>query len=434
MNLPFCDSCKIRDKCLPDLRLFSQKTGNKRIPPEAFCRARYAALGLEYDDHQLLKLVEESGNPHSVRQIYPAITKYLTCEGLPLTVTLMITEKCNLKCKYCYEVFAGNMHARSMSLETAKKAIDYYTSPEIASGYPEIHWDIIGGEVFAELDLLKAVVAYLIEKVGADKLHLSLCSNGTLFTPEARRWCCQMRHTLAYFGVGVSLDGPKHVHDLNRSNSFDRLMESWDWWRAVFPECVIKGTVNPETLKYLNESVRFFVEDLKLPSFYINPTFEGPWTPQDALLYSEQLIDIAEYFLARPEYEVLKNSNIFHDTRYEISERRNWCGSGVYMRAITPDGGIYPCHRGATSQICKIGDLDSGVDPERVKPFFFYTKYNDEHACDDCEFASWCPSCAMEWVEGTGDLYMRSLRSCDMTRARLMVSKYYCERTAEAKP
>ena len=26
---------------------------------------------------------------------------------LPLSVTLMLTEKCNLRCKYCYEFFPG---------------------------------------------------------------------------------------------------------------------------------------------------------------------------------------------------------------------------------------------------------------------------------------------------------------------------------------
>ncbi len=45
-------------------------------------------------------------------------------------IILQITQKCNLNCSYC--IYSGNYHNRQhankwMSVETAKKAIDYST-------------------------------------------------------------------------------------------------------------------------------------------------------------------------------------------------------------------------------------------------------------------------------------------------------------------
>lgn len=442
MNMPFCDQCPIRNKCIQDLKLFHEVTGNKRIPPESFCKEQFSRFNEDYNDFQKKILILEAHNVHSLKRIYPEIIDEINeindgYEPMPLTVTLMITEKCNLKCKYCYEVFSGNMKAKTMPFDTAKKVIDHYlTKDQIdQNGIP--NWDLVGGEIFFEFDLLKDILDYLIAKYIelrlCPKRHLrfSLCTNGTLFTDEARKWCEDVKNRIGYFEIGVSLDGPKHVHDLNRCNSFDRVMKTFDWWRETFPDSAIKGTINPDTVKYLEESVRFYVEDLKLPMFYINPTFEGPWNEDLATEYSEQLINIATYFLAHPEYEVLKNSNILFDTRYEVKNPRNWCGSGVYMRAIDPEGSIYPCLRAATSKLCKLGHIDTGVDKERIKPFYFYTKYNDISECNDCRFTGACSSCVMEWKEDTGDIYIRSIRSCLMTKARLMVSEYYCKHTTE---
>lgn len=441
MNMPFCDVCPIRNKCIQNLSLFNEKTGNKRIPPEDFCKKQYEKFGIEYDDFHKKVLILEANNVHSIKRIYDIEDEIkeagISYEPLPLNITLMITEKCNLRCKYCYEVFSGNMKAKSMPFEIAKKAIDMYmTKGNIAkNGFP--NWDLVGGEIFFEFDLLRQIVEYLISKyieLGyCPKKHLNfhLCSNGTLFTNEVKDWCLHLKNRIKYFGLGVSLDGPKIVHDMNRSNSFDRVMSSFDWWRTNFPDCSIKGTLNPDTIQYLEESVKFFVEDLKLPQFYINPTFEGPWTEELAIIYSEQLINIATYFLEHPEYNLLKNSNVLLDTRIHKNEPSNWCGSGIYMRAITPDGSIYPCLRAATSRLYKLGSLETGVDKERIKPFYFYTKYNDIDDCNSCKWVTNCPSCVMEWAEDTGDIYLRSTKFCLMTKARLLVSKYYCDQTKE---
>lgn len=442
MKLPFCNLCGAEGKCIPDFQLFEKTTGNKRIPNESFCKSMHEKFNIPYDDFHKKVLLNSGENIHSVANIYPDLNDTFKELGvrkskLPLSVTLMLTEKCNLKCKYCYEVFSGNMKAKSMSRETIKKTIDLYDESIKNCDEYNVNWDFIGGEVFAEFDLLKYAVDYLIQKYKnlnlcpRRYLSLSLCTNGTMFTDEAKKWCEEMRNRIGYFGICISLDGPKHIHDLNRCNSFDRIMENFGWWRDVFPECTIKGTMNPSTISNMYNTVLYFVEDLGLKEFFINPTFEGPWDKELAMVYTDELIKLTEYFLKRPEYRILNNSNVFYEARFKERYARNWCGSGTHMRAIDPTGTIYPCLRAATSKLYPIGHIDTGIDVERLKPFYFYTTHNENEECNNCRFLSACPSCVMEWAENSGDMFIRSTKSCLMTKARLMVSEYFCKHTTE---
>lgn len=441
MRLPFCDQCTVNERCLQDLSFFQEITGNKRIPPETFCRQRYTDLNTSFDDFYRRTLVREVHNPTALYPVFPELAycetaheAFANMPKLPLGVSLMLTERCNLKCSYCYEVFSGNMSARSMSEETMRKAVDLYCTPEMLDLHQEILWDCIGGEVFIEFELLKNTVDYILHKhrelgICPKKIKLGMCTNGTQFhRTEVREWLEWLKATIGVVDVGLSLDGAKACHDAQRCNSFDRIMEGFDWWRATFPDSGTKGTICPATMPLLFENVRFFVEELKLPRFYINPTFEGPWTPNDANIYSEQLIQCAEYFLDRPEYDLLNNSNLLRDVSIRRDTAQNWCGCGTHMRAFAPDGTLYPCLRAATSHVLPIGDAERGECKDKLVPFYLYTKHNDDVECASCETSSNCPSCAIQWVEDTGDLYFRSKAMCLLTKVCVQVSRFYMER------
>ena len=61
----------------------------------------------------------------------PPVTKF---EGQPkpTNLTLFMTTACNLRCTYCYAA-AGDTPLKSMSLETAKRGIDYVSKNSAAT-------------------------------------------------------------------------------------------------------------------------------------------------------------------------------------------------------------------------------------------------------------------------------------------------------------
>ena len=72
---------------------------------------------------------------------------------------LIVTEACNLRCSHCYEAQRGYDKRKTMSWQTAKKAVDLF----LKQVPPEIERTIItffGGEPTLEFDIIKKVINY----------------------------------------------------------------------------------------------------------------------------------------------------------------------------------------------------------------------------------------------------------------------------------
>lgn len=77
MNMPFCDQCAVASRCMQDLALFDRETGNKRIPPESFCRARHEEAGVPFDDFYKKVLIREVDNPYALIPVFPELKEEL---------------------------------------------------------------------------------------------------------------------------------------------------------------------------------------------------------------------------------------------------------------------------------------------------------------------------------------------------------------------
>ena len=77
-------------------------------------------------------------------------------------VCLNIIHGCNLRCKYCFaDEGEYNGHKGVMSVETAKKAIDYVVKRSGPRRNIEI--DLFGGEPTMIMDTIKEIIAYARE-------------------------------------------------------------------------------------------------------------------------------------------------------------------------------------------------------------------------------------------------------------------------------
>ena len=81
------------------------------------------------------------------------------------TVTLTLTQSCNLACSYCYE---HNKSKNVMTFQTAKAIIDR----EIAKSkeFENIEFDLFGGEPFLEFNLIQEIVDYICTSVPSGQL------------------------------------------------------------------------------------------------------------------------------------------------------------------------------------------------------------------------------------------------------------------------
>ncbi|MEM3556114.1 MAG: radical SAM protein [Candidatus Micrarchaeia archaeon] len=115
---------------------------------------------------------------------------------------LFLTSKCNLRCTYCYA--KGGEIEKTMSFETAKKAIDFMNE-NFHSPFILFHG---GGEPTIEFKLMKKVVEYARELSSDTKFNLQ--TNG-IFSNEVREWLLKNMDL-----ISISCDGPPDIQDTQR--------------------------------------------------------------------------------------------------------------------------------------------------------------------------------------------------------------------------
>lgn len=131
-------------------------------------------------------------------------------------VTLEVTEKCNLRCKYCiyhpshpeYRAFGHE----NMKWDVAKKAIDFLK--EHSQNAENRHIGFYGGEPLLNFELIERAVEYAKKLFGED-MSFAITTNATLVNDKIAEYFAKNN-----FNIIISLDGPQEMHDANRLNVY----------------------------------------------------------------------------------------------------------------------------------------------------------------------------------------------------------------------
>lgn len=134
-----------------------------------------------------------------------------------LEVILKTAERCNLDCPYCYFFYAGNddykKHPPLIAPSIANSVASYLQQAIQDYGLEAVEIDFHGGEPMllkkqAFVRLCSTLRGALDTKC---KLRLGMQTNGTLIDDE---WIAIFEEFEV--GIGVSLDGPAAINDINR--------------------------------------------------------------------------------------------------------------------------------------------------------------------------------------------------------------------------
>lgn len=141
----------------------------------------------------------------------------------PITITMKVSNSCNLNCVYCYETKNMNTQDPIMSLEIVEKVIGDFSRLD----YGNIQFIWHGGEpLLAGIDYFSQVVN-IQKKLNNQGVHISNClqTNGILLDNEWIRFATEHK-----FGIGISFDGPASIHNIQRPAhsglSFERTLRS----------------------------------------------------------------------------------------------------------------------------------------------------------------------------------------------------------------
>lgn len=368
------------------------------------------------------------------------------------TVTFQVTEQCNLRCTYCYQI---DKHNTYMPIEVGKQGIDMLlaSTPENntyinVEKSPGIILDFIGGEPLLAIDTIIELIEYFKQRTielqhpWANRHRFSICSNGLLyFDPKFQELLTKYGHEISF---SISIDGIKELHDMcrlqpNGEGSYDIAIAGVkDYVERGLGKMGSKMTLAPENISWTSKAIQNLVE-LGYDDINLNCVFEKGWTLKDANKLYYQLKDAADYLIENRRYLDTKVSIFDMNIGKPMSEEdnKNWCGGTGAMLAIDYKGDIYPCLRYMESSVGPdvpkliIGNVWDGIgiqeeEQQRIKCLECITRRSQStDECFNCPIAAGCAWCSAYNYQEFGTADHRATYICPMHKARVLANVYY---------
>jgi uncharacterized protein len=359
-------------------------------------------------------------------------------------LTLCISQACNMACKYCYaEGGSFGKKALLMSEETALKAVDYLF--EKTKGIQEIGIIFFGGEPLLNFKIIKKAVEYskkLAQKTG-QRVGYSLTTNGTIMTDEIIEFLCRNR-----FGLKVSMDGPKDVQDAmrplkNGKGSYNLVAKNLKRLLRRRGHLSVRPTLTRYNLE-MTRLAHFFEEfgftrigfGIAEGSCFAKEDYD--FGPKEFENIFSEYEETAKEILSRLDRKEKVPFNPFENLLAEIHARRRTrvrCGLARGVSTVAVDGQIYPCHRYVGMDAYIIGDLEAGIDKERV---FQILKdyYKVKHGCwQTCWARHICGGpCPFYVAHPSGTHYYPDEGHCRFVRKSYELGIWFYDQLAKGYP
>ncbi len=349
-------------------------------------------------------------------------------ENFPLsTIVLNVNTGCNLSCTYCYkEDLDAPSKGRKMAFETAVKSIDLLLqeSPDRES------YNIVffGGEPLSNLGLIRDVVAHAEPRFAAmgKEVNFTLTTNATLLNEQIVDWLDAHR-----FGLTVSMDGPKALHDKNRKTvggkgSYDAVAAKAKMLLGRYRSRPVGARVTLTAGVTAVETIFDHLKgDLGFAEVGFSPVTSGQMTAFN--LNGEELLGVFEgmkalgrrYHAAAKEGRNLGFSNM-HQLMQDLWEGRSKalpCGAGIGMLAVDHEGGINLCHRFTGSEMELYGDVETGLAKDRLGRFLESRLDRTGKGCATCRIRNLCAGgCYHESYAHFSDPLKPAYHYCDLMR------------------
>jgi len=256
-------------------------------------------------------------------------------------VELLITDACNMNCKYCY----GIQQPTFMSLQTAIDAIEWGM---LRKKKEFLVIDLFGGEPMLNFEVIVALYKHYL---GRKDITFHLFTNGTIWDDRL----IPMIQDKSYFAIQLSIDGNKTTQNYQRpmnsgEDSFQKVLDTCKKLQnSVSYDIHVKPVVCPNGIERLVEDVKFFVDEgFKIigQSILRENVGDELWTPERLKTFEKQLQNLSFYY-----EEVLRKGNpvvlslLIDPVAGIIRKTDVACWAGKSGMSIVHNGDIYPCAR-----------------------------------------------------------------------------------------
>lgn len=327
-------------------------------------------------------------------------------------VTFIVTQNCNLNCTYCYE---HNKTKNCFDVELAKKII--LDELNIDDEYTEICFDFFGGEPFLEFEKIKEIVEYFKNKKFNKKVYFFAGTNGTLINKDIQDWLLKNRDI---FQIALSLDGTRDMHNVNRSNSYDKIPVRF--FAEKFQYLSVKATISPATIDTLADGI-VHLHKLGFKNVSCNLAVGVDWSLNEySDILERELGKLINFYLENPNIKPcnLLNYQIQNAVHPAKGKAIKFCGAGTRTKVYDIDGKIYPCQYFLP---LTIGDKAS--KPIDVKFSDVINIQELDPKCQKCIAVNICPSCYGSNYQETGNIHKKDDDFCRLQKIIILANTFF---------
>ncbi len=162
-------------------------------------------------------------------------------------ICISINNRCNLACKYCHFHEKGILEDAPMDIYRILDNVKQYAKGDFKIGF------VGNGEPLLDIENLKGYLTYIENE---RNIHVYTITNGTIDLSD-EDWMFLEDH---HVNVGFSLDGYKELHNIYRCNSYDKVIDNVEKYKAItghYP--TFNATVGKESIDNADRVIEFFV-------------------------------------------------------------------------------------------------------------------------------------------------------------------------------
>lgn len=288
-----------------------------------------------------------------------------------LILSLEVTKKCNLDCRYCY-IAKGE---QDMAWSVAKQSVDF--AIKLMGSGEKVSLGFTAAESLMNWKLVKKIIMYAQSK-GVNRFCLA--TNGVLLTPTKLLFFKKNNVSLQ-----ISIDGDVSVFNANRvfeneKGAFLFLDKKLNLVKKYLNKnyIEIRITFTPDTVKHLEDSIRYIIEKNLSSNFRINMrpvVMNAVWQKENFKELAKVLAKIKNLLMVNGSQkmaykiayaECMPMDNLFSELSPNGYNATGFCSAGVEKLSVDIEGNIYPCHVLAPSKYAKkekfiLGNVRAGV-------------------------------------------------------------------------
>ena len=344
----------------------------------------------------------------------------------PHVLYLILTDNCNMMCKYCFlrESRPENYPETSMSFKTAEKALFLFSTG--LSKQPKLFGDekniiFYGGEPLINFPVLKDTVK-IIEKLQKtnglpQNTKKSIITNGTLITKEIASFFRDKE-----INVGISLDGDRLITNKNRKyksenkDAYDDILDGLNKCKEAKVDVGLSVTITPASLKNKKNIIDTII-NLGIKSLGFN-IYMGKKENVSPAFFDDCALFLTEAF------SIFRNEGIYEDRLMRKTEAfvngdlylYDCAAAGGNQLVIAPNGDIGICHGFLSSREFFFGNVHSYKGDIEKEPIYLEWANRSPVTmpeCHSCYALSNCGGgCPFNAYINTGSIWGLDERFC----------------------